>query len=160
MVLFAGFQALLARYTGQTDITAGTPVANRNRGEIEGLIGSFVNTLVLRGELTAPTFRELLGRKDIDAVVIATPDHWHALIAIAATQAGKDIYCEKPLTETLHEARALVERLTGPLESAIRMTLLDALSAAADEISGLRAENAYLQNLIDEEGWAAERRRR
>jgi predicted dehydrogenase len=53
-------------------------------------------------------FREVLARKDIDAVVIATPDHWHAFIAIAACQAGKDIYCEKPLTETIHEARTLV----------------------------------------------------
>jgi len=53
-------------------------------------------------------FRELLGRKDIDAVVIATPDHWHALIAIAAAKAGKDIYCEKPLCESIHEARAMV----------------------------------------------------
>jgi predicted dehydrogenase len=54
-------------------------------------------------------FRELLARKDIDAVVIATPDHWHTLIAIAAAAAGKDIYCEKPLTQTIHEARALVD---------------------------------------------------
>ncbi len=53
-------------------------------------------------------FRELLARKDIDAVVIATPDHWHAIIGIAAAAAGKDIYCEKPLTQTIHEARALV----------------------------------------------------
>ena len=53
-------------------------------------------------------FRELLARKDIDAVVIATPDHWHAIIGIAAANAGKDIYCEKPLTQTIHEARALV----------------------------------------------------
>ena len=53
-------------------------------------------------------FRELLARKDIDAVVIATPDHWHAFIAIAACNARKDIYCEKPLTESIHEARALV----------------------------------------------------
>ena len=54
-------------------------------------------------------FRELLARKDIDAVVIATPDHWHALIAIAAAGAGKDIYCEKPLCQSIHEARAMVD---------------------------------------------------
>lgn len=53
-------------------------------------------------------FRELLARKDIDAVVIATPDHWHALMSIAAADAGKDIYCEKPLCQSIHEARAMV----------------------------------------------------
>jgi predicted dehydrogenase len=53
-------------------------------------------------------FRELLARPDIDAVVIATPDHWHALIATAAAKAGKDIYCEKPLSESIHEAEAMV----------------------------------------------------
>ncbi len=63
MVLFAGFQALLSRYTGQTDITAGTPVANRSRSEIEGLIGFFVNTLVLRTRLNSdPSFVEILSR--------------------------------------------------------------------------------------------------
>lgn len=54
-------------------------------------------------------FRELLARKDIDAVVIATPDHWHAYIAIAACHAGKDIYCEKPLSLTIREAREMVK---------------------------------------------------
>jgi len=54
-------------------------------------------------------FRELLARKDIDAVNIVTPNHWHALLGIAAAKAGKDIYCEKPLTLTLREGRALVE---------------------------------------------------
>lgn len=53
-------------------------------------------------------FRELLARKDIDAVVIATPDHWHALNAIAAARAGKDIYCEKPMAHTIDEGRAMV----------------------------------------------------
>jgi predicted dehydrogenase len=53
-------------------------------------------------------FRELLARRDIDAVVIATPDHWHAITSIAAANAGKDIYCEKPLTQSIKEARALV----------------------------------------------------
>jgi predicted dehydrogenase len=52
-------------------------------------------------------FRDLLARADIDAVVIATPDHWHAYPAVAAAKAGKDIYCEKPLSLTIHEARAM-----------------------------------------------------
>jgi amino acid adenylation domain-containing protein len=63
MVLLAGFQALLARYSGQQDLAVGTPVAGRKWVEIEGLVGFFVNTLVLRGDLSgAPSFRELLGR--------------------------------------------------------------------------------------------------
>ncbi len=53
-------------------------------------------------------YRDLLARDDIDAVVIATPDHWHAKIASDAAEAGKDIYCEKPLTQSIYEARALV----------------------------------------------------
>jgi predicted dehydrogenase len=54
-------------------------------------------------------FEKVLERADIDAVVIATPDHWHAFIAIAAVRAGKDVYCEKPLTHNIHEAVALTE---------------------------------------------------
>jgi len=54
-------------------------------------------------------FRELLARDDIDAVAIATPDHWHVPIAIATAKAGKDVYCEKPLSNTVSEGRALVE---------------------------------------------------
>ena len=54
-------------------------------------------------------FRELLEQKDIDAVCIATPDHWHAIQAIQAMEAGKDVYVEKPLTITIKEGRALVE---------------------------------------------------
>jgi predicted dehydrogenase len=52
-------------------------------------------------------FRDLLERKDIDAVLICTPDHWHALPAIAAANARKDIFLEKPLTRTIPEGRAL-----------------------------------------------------
>jgi predicted dehydrogenase len=54
-------------------------------------------------------FRRLLERKDIDAVVIASPDHWHAIQMIAACQAGKDVYVEKPLSVTIHEGRKMVE---------------------------------------------------
>ena len=53
-------------------------------------------------------FRELLEHKDLDAVAISTPDHWHALIAIAAANAGKDVYCQKPLARTIPEGRAMV----------------------------------------------------
>ena len=53
-------------------------------------------------------FRHLLDRKDLDGVVIAVPDHWHALIAIAACEAGKDVYCQKPLTWCIEEGKALV----------------------------------------------------
>ncbi len=60
-------------------------------------------------------FREVLARPDIDIVHIATPPHWHALIAIAAAEAGKDVWCEKPMTRTIAEGRALVDavRRTG-----------------------------------------------
>jgi predicted dehydrogenase len=54
-------------------------------------------------------FRRVLDRKDVDAVVIATPDHWHALITVLACQAGKDVYVEKPLATTIDEGRAMVE---------------------------------------------------
>ncbi len=53
-------------------------------------------------------FREVIARDDIDAVVIATPDHWHALTVINSARAGKDIYCEKPLCQSIHEAREMV----------------------------------------------------
>ncbi|MBD1869937.1 amino acid adenylation domain-containing protein [Cyanobacteria bacterium FACHB-471] len=63
MTLLAAFQTLLYRYTGQEDIAIGSPIANRHRSELEGLIGFFVNSLVLRSDLSGrPTFRELLER--------------------------------------------------------------------------------------------------
>jgi predicted dehydrogenase len=54
-------------------------------------------------------YRELLSLKNIDGVIIATPDHWHAAMAVKAAEAGKDIYCEKPLALTVKEGRAMVE---------------------------------------------------
>jgi amino acid adenylation domain-containing protein len=63
MTLLAAFQTLLMRHTGQEDVTVGSPVANRGRAELEGLIGLFINTLALRTDLSGdPSFTELLGR--------------------------------------------------------------------------------------------------
>lgn len=54
-------------------------------------------------------YREMLNDKEIDAVVIASPDHWHAQMSIDAAKAGKDIYCEKPLSSSVAEGRAMVD---------------------------------------------------
>ena len=56
-------------------------------------------------------FREVLTRDDIDTVMIATPDHWHALLSIEGARHGKDVYCEKPLSYTVAEGRAVVEAM-------------------------------------------------
>ena len=64
------------------------------------------------GVATYADYREIIARDDIDAVVIATPDHWHAIPVIQAANAGKDIYCEKPLTHNVVEGRKIVEACT------------------------------------------------
>lgn len=57
-------------------------------------------------------YRDLLARRDVDAVVIATPEYWHAVIAVAAARAGKDIYCEKALSISVAEGRAICDAVT------------------------------------------------
>ncbi|MHC4501121.1 MAG: Gfo/Idh/MocA family protein [Planctomycetota bacterium] len=65
------------------------------------------DTANLSSKSSCSDFRDLLARDDIDTIVISTPDHWHVPIAIAAVKTGKDVFCEKPLTLTIAEGRAL-----------------------------------------------------
>ena len=67
---------------------------------------------VYRGCTTYQDYRELLGRDDIDAVMISTPDNWHVPMSIAAAEAGKDVCCEKPLTRSIAEGRQLCDVIT------------------------------------------------
>jgi len=105
MNLMRGF----ARIPG-IQIVAGADVYGIKRERFEKRMKDFYEKQNLTVEVkTYKNYKEIIDRKDIDAVVIATPDHWHALMAIDACKAGKDIYLEKPLTFTLKESLAVVK---------------------------------------------------
>lgn len=81
------------------------------KGVVENLYAEKRGVNTYRGIKTYTNYQKLIARKDIDAVVIATPDHWHAIQSIDAMNAGKDVYCEKPMVNTIKEGRAMVKAL-------------------------------------------------
>lgn len=95
------------RYVGACDVN-GEKLAEVRR-QIETKYGADRSVGRYSGCATYRDFREMLAREDLDAVIVATPDHWHAPISIEAARAGKDIYCEKPMTLTIQEAKDLVK---------------------------------------------------
>ncbi|HLF36150.1 MAG TPA: Gfo/Idh/MocA family oxidoreductase [Cyclobacteriaceae bacterium] len=87
---------------------AGSDVYGIKRQRFEKRVTDFYSEKGIKSEVkTYEKYQDLLAREDIDAVVIAVPDHWHALIAIDALKAGKDVYLEKPLTLTIKEGMML-----------------------------------------------------
>ncbi|HEX8650923.1 MAG TPA: amino acid adenylation domain-containing protein, partial [Pyrinomonadaceae bacterium] len=126
MTLLTAFQTLLFRYTEQTDIVTGSPIANRNRSEIENLIGFFVNNLVLRTDLSGnPTFRELLRR--VREVALAAYAH-------------QDLPFEK-LVEELHPERDLSRNPLFQIVFALQNTPMRELKLPGLTISPLEFEN-------------------
>ncbi|MDZ8086288.1 MAG: amino acid adenylation domain-containing protein [Nostoc sp. DedQUE12b] len=118
MTMLAAFQTLLYRYTQQEDIAVGSPIANRNRSELEGLIGFFVNSLVLRTDLSGnPTFRELLNR--VREVTLGAYAH-------------QDLPFEK-LVEELHPERDLSHHPLFQVVFSLQNTPIEAL-----ELPGLK----------------------
>ncbi|NLA48358.1 MAG: Gfo/Idh/MocA family oxidoreductase, partial [Bacteroidales bacterium] len=96
-------------------------------------------------------FRELIARDDIDVVHIATPPHWHGIMAVMAAQAGKDIWCEKPMTRTIGEGKKVVEAV---LKHG-RMFRLNTWFRFKDMFYGMGSEVKPIKKLVvnDVFGW-------
>lgn len=90
----------MMRRDGLIDVVAASDIYNRAKFRAKELIG-------LPDRDVHHAYEDLLAREDVDAVVIATPDHWHARMAIDAMRAGKDVYLEKPMSRTIPEAKAI-----------------------------------------------------
>ena len=108
-------RGLLNNFRDKANIVAGADVDLNKLHYFHSLLEKYYTQAKKDGKNTSfkgftayDDYRDIIQRKDIDAVVIATPDHWHATQAIQASNAGKHVYCEKPLAHTVEEGRAMV----------------------------------------------------
>jgi hypothetical protein len=158
MVLLAAFQTLLHRYTGQTDIIVGSPVANRTPVDVEVLIGCFVNTLVLRTDLSGdPSFLELLTRvRDVAVGAYAHQD-------LPFEKLVEELQPERDLSRTplfqvmavLQNAPLSIPKLNGlelqPIEIDPQTAKFDLTLYLTETAKGLRADIEYNTDLFNED---------
>ncbi|RKI51412.1 amino acid adenylation domain-containing protein, partial [Corallococcus sp. AB049A] len=156
MVLLAGWQVLLSRYSGQTDICVGSPIAGRTRAELEGLIGFFVNTLVLRARVEGETsFRELL--KQVRGTVLEAYEHQDVPFEklVEALQPDRSL-SHTPLFQTLLALQNVPQGDLGlpgmslkPLMMESRTAKFDVSVFFVEEGEGLRGSVEYSTELFD-----------
>ena len=116
---------------GGFDLVAGCDVYEPRRDEIRDRSHNLASTHI--------DYRELLDKKDIDAVLIAAPDHWHVRMACDALEAGKDVYLEKPVTHTLEESATLINAVRNSkriLQSGMQQRSWSHFQDAVDLIQG------------------------
>jgi amino acid adenylation domain-containing protein len=156
MLLLAAWQTLLHRHTGQEDFSVGTPIAGRNRREIERLIGFFVNTLVMRGDLSGhPSFEELLARVRRAALAAYAHQDLPFEKLVEELRPPRDL-AHTPLFQmmfALQNAPLRGVELPGlalePLEAGDEGAKFDLTLVAAEEADGLRCELEYNTDLFD-----------
>ena len=130
MLLLAAFEVLLFRYTGQSDIAVGSPIANRNRKDTEGLIGFFINTLVMRTDLSGdPSFQEVLKR--VREVTLGA-------------YANQDLPFER-LVEELNPVRDLTRQPLFQVLFTFQNAATTKLEAAGLTFAGLKVEKQTVQ---------------
>ncbi len=103
---------LLSRFAPEVQILAVCDVDTTRRTDAQQWVDKFYTDNPDKGTVGCKAYndyRELIARKDIDAVCIATPDHWHATVILLALQNGKDVFCEKPLTHNIQEAIDVIQ---------------------------------------------------
>jgi amino acid adenylation domain-containing protein len=157
MTLLAAFQTLLHRYTGQDDIVVGSPIANRNRIEIEGLIGFFVNTLVLRTDHSGnPQFRDLLRR--VRETALEAYAHQDLPFEKLVEELRPDrVLGRSPLFQAMFVFQNTPARevsfndlIVSPLRLAGETTKFDLTLSMTEGATGLRAGLQYSIDLFDE----------